>query len=192
MATTVRSGAIYGIGVYGVARYGKSNVAYTPDGLQAVATSDSGVVISGDANHVVVSLVSPAAVGSVGVVGVAITNVSGVSATAYLNAAVTLSLGCKFSISGVFATGNIGNVTITTVVFNYNAVAALYDRNRTVYVEARSTAKERTVMVMKDNRTVYIEGRSTTATRTSSVDELPRRIYTYRKPSSSDRSVLVA
>ena len=93
---------------------------------------------------------------------------------------------------GVFGIGSVGGVTITTVVFNYNAVAALYDRNRTVYVEAKSTAKERTVMVMKDNRVVYVEGKSTTATRTSSVEELPRKIYTYRKPSSSDRSVLVA
>ena len=71
MATTTRSGAIYGIGTYGTSLYGKSNVAYVPDGVQGVATSDSGVVISGDANHVVVSLVAAGATGSVGVVGVA-------------------------------------------------------------------------------------------------------------------------
>ena len=81
MATTTRSGAIYGIGVYGTSRYGISNVAYIPDGLQGSATSDSGVVISGDANHVVVSLVAAGATGSVGVVGVAVTSLVGVEAT---------------------------------------------------------------------------------------------------------------
>ena len=57
--------------------YGVSNVAYVPDGVASVATSNSGVNITGDANHVVVSLVSPAIVGSVGVVGVAVTSIVG-------------------------------------------------------------------------------------------------------------------
>ena len=72
MATTTRSGAIYGIGIYGTSVYGVSNVAHVPDGVVSVATSDSGVVIEADANHVVVSLVSPAVIGSVGVVGIAV------------------------------------------------------------------------------------------------------------------------
>jgi hypothetical protein len=112
MATTVRSGAIYGIGTYGVSRYGVSNVAYTPDGVAGVATSDSGVVITGDANHVVVSLVSPTIVGSVGVVGVAVTNVTGVQASALLNDNVSFSLGCRFSVNGVAATGVVGTTTV--------------------------------------------------------------------------------
>jgi len=72
--------------------------------------------------------------------------------------------------TGVLATGNIGNVTITNVVFDFNAVAALYDRNRTVFVEAKSTTKERTALVMKDNRVVYIEGRSSSYDRSVLVE----------------------
>jgi hypothetical protein len=72
--------------------------------------------------------------------------------------------------TGRLATGNIGSVTITNVVFNFNAVAALYDRNRTVFVEAKSTVKERTVMVVEDNRVVYIEGRSSSYSRSVLVE----------------------
>jgi hypothetical protein len=113
MSTTVRSGAIYGIGTYGAVRYGVSSVAYTLDGVQATVTSDSGVIITGDANHVVVSLVSPAVVGSVGVVGVAVTSVVGVQATAYVGDNVTFSLGCTTNITGLSTTSSIGSVVVT-------------------------------------------------------------------------------
>jgi hypothetical protein len=92
MATTTRSGAIYGIGVYAVSRYGKSNVTYVPDGVEGTATLNSNVVIIGKANHVVVSLVATGAVGSVGVVGVAVTSVVGVSATGSVNSAVSFKI----------------------------------------------------------------------------------------------------
>jgi hypothetical protein len=41
----------------------------------------------------------------------------------------------------------VGNVTVTVVVFDYNAVASLYDRTRAVLVERKTTSKERTIDV---------------------------------------------
>src|SRR5512137_651422 len=111
MATTTRSGAIYGIGRYGAVRYGVSNVTYVPDGLESSATSNSGVTIRGDAHHVVVSLVCPAAVGDVGVVGVAVTSMVGVYATGYVGTP-SLSLGCTTSVSGFSFTGYVGTTTV--------------------------------------------------------------------------------
>jgi len=94
--------------------------------------------------------------------------------------------------TGLDATGNIGAVSVTTTIFDYNAVAALYDRSRAVLVERKSTAIERTAVVSFVDRKVYVERQTTSSERSSVVELLPRRAYMYRKTSSSDRSVLVA
>ena len=111
MASTVRSGAIYGIGVYGTDRYGVSSVTYTPDGVFATGTSDSGVVIIGDAVSVVVGVSCTAAVGGVGVVGVAVTNVVGVEATAVLGEASQRTIN-RIEVDGVEAVGAVGDVVV--------------------------------------------------------------------------------
>ena len=80
MATTTRTGAIYGIGTYGTSRYGISNVAYVPDGVAATGAVGSVVVVA-KANTSVVGLASTCVVGIVGVVGVAVTSVAGVVST---------------------------------------------------------------------------------------------------------------
>lgn len=49
--------------------------------------------------------------------------------------------------TGVSATGSTGNVLVSTVIFNYNLFANEYAKNRTVFIDRRSTAKERTVAV---------------------------------------------
>jgi hypothetical protein len=111
MSTTVRSGAIYGIGTYGAVRYGVSNVAYTPDGVSASAVNDNNVVIIGDAVSVVVGVTSTGAVGGVGVVGVAVTNVVGVEATAILGEASQRTVN-RVEITGFDSTGAIGSVVV--------------------------------------------------------------------------------
>lgn len=113
MATTVRSGAVYGIGTYGIARYGVSSVNYTPDGVAAVASSDSGVIVIGDAQHVVVGVSMNAAVSSVGVVGVAVTSVVGVEATAQIGDNVSFKLDCEFPVTGIYATAQVGSLSVT-------------------------------------------------------------------------------
>lgn len=112
MSSTTRSGAVYGIGTYGSAVYGVSNVTFVPDGVIGTITSDSGVFIIGDSNHVVVSLVAPALEGTVGVVGVAVTSLVGVSATAFVNDNVTFSLGCIFDVSGNEAAVDVGSLNV--------------------------------------------------------------------------------
>jgi hypothetical protein len=126
MASTVRSGAIYGIGVYGTDRYGVSNVTYTPDGVFATGSSDSGVVIIGDALSVVVGVSCTAAVGGVGVVGVAVTNAIGVEATGFVNDDVSFKLDCKFEVNGFAATTAVGDVVIAADAnVGLNGVAAV-------------------------------------------------------------------
>jgi len=117
--------------------------------------------------------------------------VSGLEATASLGTAVVRD-NARPTFDGLVATGNIGTVSVTTTIFDYNAVAALYDRSRAVLVERRSTAIERTAAVSFVDRKVYVERQTTSSERSSAVELLPRRAYMYRKTSSSDRSVLVA
>ena len=89
------------------------------------------------------------------------------------------------------ATGAVGIVAVTVSVFDYAAVASLYDRKRTVYVERQSTAKERTMIVMAESRRVYVDRQPTGYDRTSYVATEPRQAYTYRRSTSADRSALV-
>ena len=89
------------------------------------------------------------------------------------------------------ATGDVGTVVVTVSVFDYAAVAALYDRKRTVYVERHSTGKERTVLVLAESRIVYVDKHSTVYDRTSYVATEPRQTYTDRKSTSADRTALV-
>jgi hypothetical protein len=91
----------------------------------------------------------------------------------------------------VSATGDVGTVAVTVSVFDYAAVAHLYDRRRTVYVERHSTAKERTMLVLAESRRVYVDRHSTGYDRTSYVAIEPRQVYTDRKSTSADRSALV-
>jgi hypothetical protein len=111
MATTTRTGAIYGIGVYGVALYGVSNVSILVDGVQGTCTTDSGLVIEADANHVVIGVTSAGAVGQVGTIGTAVVVPTGVEGTG--NIGTTSHVGDALIIpTGVEGTGAIGTVTV--------------------------------------------------------------------------------
>jgi len=61
----------------------------------------------------------------------------------------------------------LGTITTTAVQFDFEAVKALYGRQRTVYVESK---KARTVYVEKKPfRTVFVERQVTAAERRASV-----------------------
>jgi hypothetical protein len=116
MTTTTRTGAIYGIGIYGVDTYDTSNVSIVPDGVQAVCTTDSGLIITADANHVVVSVVGLGLVGVIGpdqVIGDANVPVVGVVATGAVGDNLTFILGHTELLTGV---EGIGNTSAPTVV----------------------------------------------------------------------------
>ena len=326
MTTTTRTGAIYGIGVYGTSRYGVTGVILVPDGVQAVGTTDSGVNITADANHTVVSIVGYGLVGSIGpdqvigdanvpVVGVvctgtvndnvtfkldykavvdsvqatgntsaptvvakalvglsgvfgtgvvgtativakavtlltgvegttqlgtptqktvnrvpvtgteavgevgtltvvakAVTGITGVSATGIcgtVNVAayslyivsgvqasgsagdVTIRENARPTFSGVQATGFVGTSTVTVTIFDYNAVKDLYAAIRTVYVDRRSTSRDRTVLVPVSNRTVLVEASQST-NRVVYINAQPRVVTVERRSTSDDREVLAA
>lgn len=124
MASTTRSGAVYGIGVYGAVRYGETSVTHVPDGVFATCNSDSGVIIIGDAVSVVVGVSTTAAVGGVGVVGVAVTSVVGVEATAVLGEVSQRTVN-RVPVDGIEAVGAVGDIVVVadanTVVFGSTA-----------------------------------------------------------------------
>lgn len=111
MATTIYSGAVYGVGVYGVAQYGINSVIIIPDGIQGSCTTDSGIVIEADANHVVIGVTSAGAVGQVGTIGKAVVVPTGVEVTGAIG--TTSHVGDALVIpTGVEGTGAIGTVTV--------------------------------------------------------------------------------
>lgn len=146
MSTTTYNGAVYGLAVYGADVYGQHGIVYVPDGVSSSVTSDSGVIIIGDSNSVVIGVVSSAIVSSVGIIGNARFVVSGISSVAYVDSLTTYASAVLLP-SGVSATINSGSVTVTNTSFTY--VANNYDRALTVYVDAYP------------NRTVYVEPKPT-------------------------------
>jgi hypothetical protein len=83
---------------------------------------------------------------------------SGVSATAAIGTP-TFSLDCRFVVTGNVITSANGDVVVTTTVFPYDADA--FDRNRIVYVEEKTSADSRIIVVGEQPRIVFIEAHST-------------------------------
>lgn len=111
MATTTRTGAIYGIGIYGTDVYGVSNVSILVDGVQGTCTTDSGVIIEADANHVVIGVTAAGAVGQVGTIGKAVVVPTGVEVTGAIG--TTSHIGdALFVLPSVEGTGAIGTATV--------------------------------------------------------------------------------
>lgn len=113
MATTTYSGAVYGVGVYGVSSYGVSSVSYVPDGISVTATSDSGVIVIGDATSVVVGVVAASIFSSVGVVvaGQGIVVPNGVSSSFYVGDVTTRSVNF-INVFGIDVIAFVGDTTI--------------------------------------------------------------------------------
>lgn len=166
MATTIYSGAVYGVGVYGVAQYGINSVIIIPDGVQGSCTTDSGLVIEADANHVVIGVTSAGAVGQVGTIGRAVVVPTGVEATGAIGSVNVFENELQIPV-GVAATLILGIPVVVNTSFDYEAVKDQYDKRRTVYVKPKITSDARIVYVPAINRVVYIIGnRSTPFTRT--------------------------
>ncbi|CAB4156444.1 hypothetical protein UFOVP662_62 [uncultured Caudovirales phage] len=51
-------------------------------------------------------------------------------------------------------------------IFNYQNIANLYSRVRTVFVERTTTTKDRTINIEAQNRTVYINDKPISFSRT--------------------------
>lgn len=117
MATSTASGAVYGVGVYGVAEYGVASVTVIPDGVQASATTDSGLVIEADALHVVVGATVSGSIGLVAeneVFAAAVVTPTGVAATAELGTISQRTVN-RVEVTGVEGTGTIGSPVLSGV-----------------------------------------------------------------------------
>lgn len=185
MATTIRSGAIFGIGVYGAANYGVSNVVYIPDGL-STSSSVGSVVVSAEANVDVVGVSGNSAVGSVVIVAKAVTIVSGVSSSISLGSVVVLE-NEVVDVVGVDVSSGVGIVSVTTTSFDYEAVKELYSRLRLVYVDGRHP---RVVYTEQQPRIVYVE-KIDAQRRRVYVEKDHRLVYTERRTTADERFALV-
>lgn len=101
----------------------------------------------------------------------------------------TLKINVKKLLTSVSATFNVGIITATGVQFDFEAIKALYDRSRTVYVEGfTEAASERTVYVQREIRLVYVEEFTEAASeRTVYVQREVRLVYVERFSTSAER-----
>jgi len=132
------------------------------NGSTTITNEASNVInltLTGTAN---VTLVGVEAVGSVNTVEDKPTEVlDSVSATVFVNGNFTFSN--THSLTGVSATSTVNTVTATGVIFDFEAVKALYDRKRTVLIEKQAP---RIVYVKAElPRIVYVDRQSTVAER---------------------------
>lgn len=157
----------------------------------AVTTHVGSLTIVGESNIGIVSNAVSVTLGSVVAKAAASVSISGVYSTGIIGDVVVAN-NARPTFDSLSTIVSVGTATVSTTVFDFNAVAALYDRTRTVLVERRSSASERIVAVPVLSRMVYVDKESTPSTRTYNVSTESRKTYTYRKPSGADRSVLVA
>jgi hypothetical protein len=138
------------------------NIRAFPTGVSATGSIGT-VTLSTQQILSVLGVSAAATAGSVVVIGKANVPVIGVFATGSVGA-VALSTQVRLTLTGVSATGYVGSPTIVTTAFNYAAVAGLYDRARTVYIDKKL---HRTVYInSKPDTTVYILRRLTSQERT--------------------------
>jgi hypothetical protein len=122
-----------------------ANANATVTGLD-ITSALEGVTVTGSAGVFPNGLTSTGFVNLVQVIGVANVDVTGVSSVTALDSVVVIGR-ANINATGVSTTSALGDEAVTAIVFNYSAVAQLYDKNRTVYVNKRSTSRDRTVYV---------------------------------------------
>ena len=116
MPSSIESGAVYGIGIYGTSQYGVASVTVLPDGVSATAFLNDTLEISADALHAIASPNEDpldSFVGDVSVVGKAIVLLTGVDATVSLGTLNILATSFVFP-TGLSATVSLGTITLET------------------------------------------------------------------------------
>jgi hypothetical protein len=122
-----------------------ANANATVTGLD-ITSALEGVTVTNSAGVFPNGLTSTGFVNLVQVIGVANVDVTGVNSVTALDSVVVIGR-ANINATGVSTTSALGDEAVTAIVFNYSAVAQLYDKNRTVYVNRRSTSRDRTVYV---------------------------------------------
>lgn len=181
--------ARYGEGIYGISRYGIAYRVVQPTGVLATGSINS-VDIKANATITVAGTTSTSFIGSVIIRAASQVPVTGVFSTGFIGT-VSIRENARPTFDGVGATGFVGTTTVTVTVFNYEAVRDLYAPQRTVYVDRRSTSRDRTVFVSSSNRTVLVEA-SQSSNRVVYINAQPRVVIVDRRSTSDDREVLAA
>jgi hypothetical protein len=162
MATVTRTGAIYGIGVFGQDLYGVSNVSIIPVGVAATTAIGTVTVTAG-------AVVLPTGVQVVANVGNVVITVTafpaGVEAVTAIGT-VSVFNNALPNFTGVQASLLIGPVSVVTTSFDYNAVKEQYDRRRTILILRKSSSQDRVVYIPTEPRQSYVRRRSNTFDRT--------------------------
>lgn len=110
-------------------------------------TSNVGTVSLETNNYLDVSGIEiVSSIGSPVIIAKATVTITGVFATCFVGSVTILENEVQIP-PAVVGSFSVGTVVITTTVFNFNAVASQYSRNRTAYIPRKPTAKERTVII---------------------------------------------
>ena len=87
---------------------------------------------------------------------------------------------------------SLGTITVTAVVFDFEAVKDLYARNRLVYVPRQTTSADRTAEVVNVPRTIGVHRNNTPQDRTLLVMAENRMVYVERQSTSAERTAEAA
>jgi len=186
MGTTIKQDAWFGVGVYGVDRYGVASVIYIPDGLESTSAVGS-VAVTGAAVTPIVGVEAFSAVGNVVVSATAVTSISGVEATSFVGSVVVLE-NEVVSVVGFNLSSFSGSVSVVTTDFDYEAIKDNYERERTVYISGR---EQRFIFVEGVPRIVYVENSVSVYERSAKVGRQSRQVYINRGTTSQERVVAI-
>jgi hypothetical protein len=184
---TTYSGACYGVGIFGQAIYGSCSVTHRPQS-EAMTSAVGAVTVTADANAEPAGVAAIASVGVLSIVADANVSVVGVEATTEIGSVVVLENEVVV-VSGLELTTSIGAVVVNTTAFDFEAVKNSFDRNRVVYVEAKTPTIARYVYVEVQPRMVYIEPKPAAIDRKVVVARDVRQVYVSRGTTSKDRTV---
>lgn len=169
MATTIRTGAIYGIGVYGTDRYGISNVLHIPDGVDVAALVGS-FFVTGTANVSVDGVSVSAFAGSLDVAASAVTSITGVSLTASVDTVVVsgkateLLVGVEFTTNtGSFIVEAKASVSVDGVASSIVVEDVVVSGAATSSVSGVEVSFDNGSVVVLENEVVVLSGVTVTA-----------------------------
>lgn len=215
MPSSIGSGAVYGIGIYGTSQYGVASVTVFVDGVSATAILNSTLQISADATHAVCGLCADELDGFVGNVSVsaeAIVVPTGAEATGTIGT-VTQKSNNTIPIGGVVGTAEAGTLSLETN--NYIDVTGFVATGfvGSVNVVAKATATvtgvfgttavgtvvilENEVIVSPTSIAVLIAGNLTISTTSFNFNAVAsqysrnRTAYVPRKPTDKERTVII-
>jgi hypothetical protein len=116
MPSSIGSGAVYGIGVYGTSVYNVASVTVLVDGVQGTTVLNDTLQIQADANHVICTLCLGAMqsfVGSVVVKAGAKPILTGVEATGFIGTVSQVTVN-RVPVTGVVGTSELGTLSLET------------------------------------------------------------------------------